>query len=89
MALTSDTGCEIKKFDNNCFALWKEMMQDVLIIRHQIEVNRHNNKPTTMPIEEWQSLDKFARLTIRMHLTKNIYFGMAKETTAFALWEKL
>ena len=45
MASTSDTNVEIRKFDGKNFALWKVMIQDVLIIpEHQIEVIRHNNK---------------------------------------------
>ena len=47
MTWTTDTDCEIRKFNDKNFALWKEMMQDVVIIRHQIEAIRHNNKPAT------------------------------------------
>ena len=64
-------------------------MQDVLIIRHQIEAIRHNNKPVVMAAGESRLRNEIARLTIRMHLAKNVYFNMAKETTTFALWEKL
>ena len=89
MGSTSSTGVEIRKFDGKNFALWKEMMHDVLIIRRQIKAIRHNNKPTSMATDEWRSLDEIARSTIRMHLAKNVYFSMAKETTTFALWKKL
>ena len=89
MASTSGTGVEIRKFAGINFALWKEMMQDVMIIQCQIEAIRHNNKPTSMATNEWRSLDEIARSTIWMHLTENVYFSMAKETTTFALWEKL
>ena len=37
MASTSRTGIEIRKFDDKNFALWKEMMQDVLIIRRKLK----------------------------------------------------
>ena len=65
------------------------MMHDVLIIKSQIETIRHNNKSTSMTTEEWRSLDQIARSTIRMHLAENVYFNIAKEKIAFALWEKL
>ena len=86
MASTSRTGVEIRKFDGKNFALWKEMMQDVPIIRRQIEAIRHN-KQAAMVVDEWHSLDEIARSTIRMHLIENVYFNMAKVTTTFALWE--
>ena len=89
MASTSSTGVEIQKLDSKNFALWKEMMQDMLIIRCQVEAIHHNNMPTSMTIEEWCSLDEIARSTIQMHLAENVHFSMAKETTMFTLWEKL
>ena len=42
-----------------------------------------------MTTDEWRSLDELARSTIRMHVAKNVYFNMAKETSTFALWENL
>ena len=89
MVSTSETGVEIRKFGDKIFALWKEMMEDMLIIRRQVEAIRHSEKPTLMTIEEWKSIDEIARSTIRMHLAENVYFSMAKETTTFKLWEKL
>ena len=46
MAPTFGTGVEIRKFDDKNFALWKEMMQDVLIMRRQVEAIQHSEKPT-------------------------------------------
>ena len=89
MASTFKTSYEIHKFDGNYFALWKEMMQDVLTIRCQIEAIQHNNKLTEMSAIEWRSLDEIVRSTIRIHLAENVYFSMVKETVTFALWEKL
>ena len=37
-ASTSETGVEIKTFDGKNFALWKEMMHNVLIIRRQVKL---------------------------------------------------
>ena len=78
MAFTSSTGVEMWKFDGKNFALWKEMIQDVLIIQHQIEAIRHNNKPVAMAVDESSSPDEIARSTIQMHLAENIYFSMVK-----------
>ena len=89
MASTSKTRIKIRKFDDKHFTLWKEMMQDVLIIRRQVEEIHRNEKPASMTIEEWKLIDEIARSTICMHLAENLYFRMAKETTMFKLWEKL
>ena len=78
MASTSSIDYEIRKFDGKNFALWKEIMQDLLIIRCQVEEIQHNTKPASMTTEEWCSLDEIARSTIRMHLAENIYFSMPK-----------
>ena len=67
----------------------QEMMQEFLIIRRQVAAIRHSEKPVSMTIEEWKSIDEIARSTIRMHLAENVYFNMAKETTTLKLWEKL
>ena len=78
MASTVNIGIEIWKFDSKNFALWKEMMKDVLIIWYQVEAIRHNNNLASMTKEEWFSLDEIARSTTQMHLAENIYFRMAK-----------
>ena len=89
MATQSSTNVEIRKFDGKNFTLWKEMMQDMLVIRRQVEAIRHNDKPASMSTKEWRSMDEVARSIIRMHLAENFYFNMSKETTTFSLWEKL
>ena len=83
MGSTSGTGIEMRKFDCKNFALWKEMMQDVLIIRRKVEAIRHIEKPTLIKIEKWKSIDEIAWFTIHLHLAENVYFNMAKETTTF------
>ena len=49
----------------------------------------HSEKPASMTIEEWKSIDEIARSTICMHLAENVYFTMTKQTTTFKLGEKL
>ena len=89
MASTFGTGIEIRKFNGKKISLWKEMMQGVLIIRRQVKAIRHSEKLASMTTEEWKSINKIVCSTIRMHLTENVYFSTAKETTTFTLWEKL
>ena len=60
-----------------------------LIIRCQIEAIRHNKKPLAMIVEEWRLFIEIARSTIQMHLAENVYFSMAKESSAFDLCAKL
>ena len=48
-----------------------------------------HNKLTTMMVEEQWLLAEICRSIIQMHLAKNVYFSMAKQLTAFNLWEKL
>ena len=52
MASTFGTGIKIRKFDGKNFALWKEMMQEVLIILSDDHRNKrkkiHKLKPTRM-----------------------------------------
>ena len=69
MATQSGTNVEMQKFDGKNFTLWKEMMQDVLIIQRQVEAIRHSEKPISMCAEEWRFMDEIARSTIRMQLT--------------------
>ena len=88
MPLKSGTNIEIQKLDCKNIALWKEMMQDVLIIQRQVEAIWHN-KLTSMIAEELCSLEEIAKSTIHMHLAENVYFSMAKEMMTFTLWEKL
>ena len=52
MVTQSDTSVEIRKFDGKNFTLWKEMMQDVLIIQRQIEAIQHTTKLASMSVEE-------------------------------------
>ena len=89
MASTSGNGCEVPKFDGNNFTLWKEMMQDVLVHRRQIEAIRHSKTLPGKTPEEWKSVNELARSTIQMHLAENVYFSIAKEKTTFDLWDKL
>ena len=52
MISTSGTGVEIRKFDGKNFALWKEMIWDVLIIRHQIKAIRHKTKLASLTTDK-------------------------------------
>ena len=80
MVSISGTRIEIRKFDDKNFVMWKEMMQDVVIIRRQVEAIRHNEKPASMRTKKWKSIDEIGRSIIRMHLAKNVYFSVTKES---------
>ena len=58
MASTFGTGVDFRKLDGNKFTLWKEIMQDVLIIRRHVEAIRHSKKAVSMTIEEWNPYTK-------------------------------
>ena len=50
------------------------MIQGVLIIRRQIDAIRHSARHASISTEEWRSLEKIARSTIRIHLAENVYW---------------
>ena len=76
MASTSSTGVEIQKFD-------------VKKLFPMEEYDAGFTDPVAIAKDEWHSLDEIARSSIRMHMTDKVYFSMVKETTTFALREKL
>ena len=63
----------LRRFDGSNFNFWKEQMQDYLIVK----------------ANEWQKLDRIVCATIRMHLSKSVYFTVQSCATAFELWKKL
>ena len=90
MALTSgSTEMSLRKFDRSNFTFWKEQMQDYLIVKGQID-----SIETKKPLEgckpnEWLKLDRIVHATIRMHLSKSVYFTVQSCSTTFRLWKTL
>ena len=46
-------------------------------------------RPECMDTDEWEELDELACSTIMLTLSKNVYFNVAEETTAYGVWQKL
>jgi hypothetical protein len=64
----------IRKFDGTNFNFWKELMQDYLIVRGQIEPIEHDTALATYKPEAWTKLYRVVRATIRMHLYESVYY---------------
>jgi hypothetical protein len=79
----------IRKFDGMNFNLWKEKMQDYLIVCGYIDPIEHDTALVTYKPEVWAKLDCVARGTIRMHLSESVYFMVQACTTASELWKTL
>ena len=64
-------------------------MQDYLIVKGQIDLVENANVPTGIKPEELNRKDRVARATIRMHLSKSVYYTVQSCATAPALWATL
>ena len=82
---------DIRKFDGNNFALWKEQMQDVLVQKKQrlpiMQATCTENLGMTQI--EWEELDALARSTIRLDLVESVYFTVLECATAYVTRHKL
>ena len=61
-------------------------MQDYLIVKGQIDLIEQVTAPTGSKLEKWNRLDRIARATIRMHLSKSVYYTIQSCATANQLW---
>jgi hypothetical protein len=90
MATTSGSSeMSIRKFGGTNFNFWKEQMQDYLIVRGQIDPIEHDTAPTTYKPKVWTKLDRVVRATIRMHLSKSVYYTVQSCMIAKELWKTL
>ena len=65
-------------------------MEDILILKYQyFSIEGVTKKPSSMPYEEWDKLDRKAIAKIRQYLEKNVYFNVSGEKTTKGLWKKL
>ena len=46
-------------------------------------------KPKDMSKDDWDEMDKLARSTIMLTLSKSVYFNVKEMKTSFDLWQKL
>ncbi len=80
---------EIPLFDGKTnFTLWQSTIQD-LLVQQGLDQALEEEKPVSMSEREWSRLQKKAVSTNRLALAPEIKFGVLKETTPKALWEKL
>ena len=49
-------------------------MQDYLIIKAQTDLIEHDTAPTGTKLEEWNQMDWITHATIRMQLSKSVYY---------------
>ena len=82
---------DMRKFDGNNFALWKEQMQDVLVQKKQRLPIMHATCTENLGMTqiEWDELDAMARATIRLHLAESVYFMILECATTYGTWHKL
>lgn len=64
----------IEKLDGTNFTFWKEQIYNVLVQKKQVKpIKLSGGKPTAMSKEDWDELDKLARSTIMLTLSKSVY----------------
>ena len=52
-------------------------------------IKLRGERPEGIKIDEWEELDELGCSTIMLILLENVYFIVAKETTAYGAWQKL
>ncbi|MCO5603608.1 hypothetical protein L7F22_057759 [Adiantum nelumboides] len=86
----SETLYNIKKLDGTNFPLWKKQIWQVLVQKKQVKpLKLEGERPKGMDEDEWEELDELACSTIMLTLAECVYFNVAKETTAYGVWQKL
>ena len=72
------------------FNYWKEQIYGVLVIKKLIKpIRLQGVQPDDMDDDAWLELDDLAKYTILLSVSKNVYFNVANETTAWGVWQKL
>ena len=62
----------------------------MLIQKKQVKpIKLKGVKPEAMDLEEWAEMDKLARSTIMLAMTKIVYYNVNKCVTSYDLWSKL
>jgi hypothetical protein len=85
--MAGDKKIKIEKFDGKDFSWWKMHVEDLLIEK---ELDKAlEEKPEEMTEAVWKDLDKKARATIRLTLTKEVAYNILKETTAKGIMDSL
>ena len=78
----------LEKFDGTDFGFWKMQIEDYLYQKNLYQP-LSGKKPDSMKEEEWNLLDRQALGVIRLTLTRNVAFNIAKEKTTAGLMAAL
>jgi hypothetical protein len=90
MASTSGSSeITIRKFDEMNLNVWKEQMQDYLVVCGYIDPIELDTAPAIYKLDVWTKLDRVVRATIRMHLSESVYYTVQSCTIAKELWKTL
>ncbi|BBG97541.1 disease resistance family protein / LRR family protein [Prunus dulcis] len=88
-AMAADEGkMKIEKFDGADFGFWKMQIEDYLY-QKKLYQPLSENKPEGMNDEDWTLLDRQALGVIRLTLSRNVAFNIAKEKTTAGLMAAL
>ncbi|MCO5570876.1 hypothetical protein L7F22_024605 [Adiantum nelumboides] len=91
MATKEDTIFNIEKLDGTNFSYWKDQIWDVLVQKKQIQpLKLQGVKPENMESDDWEKLDDMCRSTIRLSLSKSVYYNVKDaEGGACELWQRI
>ena len=91
MGTKEDTVFNIEKLDGTNFSYWKDQIWDVLVQKKQIRPLKLNGvKPENMEKDDWDELDEMCRSTIRLSLSKSVYYNVKDaEGGAYELWQRI
>ena len=85
---TDEAKMRLEKFDGTDFGFWKMQIEDYLYQKNLYQP-LSGKKPDSMKEEEWNLLDRQALGVIRLTLTRNVAFNIAKEKTTVGLMAAL
>ena len=87
--MAADEGkVKIEKFDGTDFGFWKMQIEDYLY-QKKLYQPLTGTKPEGMKEDEWNLLDRQALGVIRLTLSRNVAFNIAKEKTTADLMKAL
>ena len=88
--LSKSTAFHIEKLDGTNFPFWKEQIYNVLVQKKQVKpINLKGVKLEAMDSKEWAEMDKLAKSTIMLAMTKTVYYNVNKCVMSYDLWSKL
>ncbi|KAL5581893.1 hypothetical protein UlMin_014335 [Ulmus minor] len=85
---TDEGKVKLEKFDGADFGFWKMQIEDYLYQRSLYQPLL-GKKPEAMKEEDWNLLDRQALGVIRLTLSRNVTFNIAKEKTTVGLMAAL